>query len=367
MRKVCHISSAHSITDVRIFNKELLSLSKKYDTFLVIPNTLLKEKEGVHIMSFNVGKMGRLFRMLKVTRSVYKKALSINADVYHIHDPELLPYALKLKRKGKKVIYDAHEDIEAQILNKDYIPLFFRKILSVLVKCYLYHSLKRFDGVITVSPHIIDKFKTVREDITLVTNYPICNGERILNDYTQRIICFPGLISYDWMHENILRALEKIKDVKYLLAGTPEPGVIETLKKMPSWSTVEYLGKIPHSEVIHMFERATIGIALFDYTPNAGYKKGTLGNTKIFEYMRNAIPVICTDFILWKEIIDKWECGICVNPHNIDAIYKAIEYLLFNPDVAKKMGENGRKAIEAEYNWEKQELNLLGLYEKILG
>ena len=114
MKKVCHISSAHAITDVRIFNKELLSLSKKYETFLVIPNTHLKEKEGVHIMSFNVGKTGRLFRMLKVTRCVYKKALSIDADVYHIHDPELLPYALKLKRKGKKVIYDAHEDIDCR-------------------------------------------------------------------------------------------------------------------------------------------------------------------------------------------------------------------------------------------------------------
>ena len=81
--------------------------------------------------------------------------------------------------------------------------------------------------------------------------------------------------------------------------------------------------------------------------------------------MMAGLPVICTDFILWKEVVEKNNCGICVNPRNISEIIDAINYLLNNPEIAMQMGRNGRDAVFKEYNWNTQTQKLLSVYEKI--
>ena len=79
------------------------------------------------------------------------------------------------------------------------------------------------------------------------------------------------------------------------------------------------------------------------------------------------LPVICTDFILWQKIIEDYQCGICVQPDNVDEIASAIQFLLDNPDVAKQMGENGRRAVAEKYNWGVEEKKLLKLYADLSG
>lgn len=78
------------------------------------------------------------------------------------------------------------------------------------------------------------------------------------------------------------------------------------------------------------------------------------------------LPVICTDFTLWKEFVDHWHCGICVEPENPDAIAAAIQYLLEHPDEAKRMGKNGRNAVKTNFNWGVEEKKLLLLYQEVL-
>ena len=78
------------------------------------------------------------------------------------------------------------------------------------------------------------------------------------------------------------------------------------------------------------------------------------------------LPVICTNFVRWKGCVDRWHCGICVDPENVDEIAAAIRYLLDHPDEARQMGENGRRAVKEEFNWGVEEKKLLALYEKLL-
>ena len=77
------------------------------------------------------------------------------------------------------------------------------------------------------------------------------------------------------------------------------------------------------------------------------------------------LPIICTDFVLWKEFIDKYNCGFCVKPKSVEDICTAIKYLLDNPERAKEMGLNGRKAIKEEFNWQNEKKKLFALYERI--
>ena len=74
-----------------------------------------------------------------------------------------------------------------------------------------------------------------------------------------------------------------------------------------------------------------------------------------------------SNFSLWKGIVEGNRCGITVDPLGPKEIAQAIEYLLTHPEEARQMGENGRRAVEEKYNWEKETEKLLALYEELLG
>jgi glycosyltransferase involved in cell wall biosynthesis len=86
----------------------------------------------------------------------------------------------------------------------------------------------------------------------------------------------------------------------------------------------------------------------------------------MFEYMSAGIPVIASDFPLWREILSKAKCGLSVNPGRPLEIAKAIEFVLTHPAEAEGMGRNGREAVVRELNWQHQEQKLLALYKDLL-
>lgn len=361
-RKICHVTSVHPYKDGRIFRKECQSLAKIYDVSLIAPNVESKEEEGIHIYGVELPKE-RLKRMRNLD-IVFRKIIEVNAEVYHFHDPELIPIGNKAKKIGKKVIFDSHEDVPLQISEKDWIPKPLRKLASFAYRKYEEGKLQQYDALVSVTPSIVERLKGCNPNTYQITNYPILKEFKD-NRTWQNSICFTGGISSQWMHHNVIQSIDDI-DVKYVVAGIVEGEYLNVLKSLPAWNKVDYKGVVTPIEVSEIQQSSLAGIALNDYVANVGFKLGSLGNTKLFEYMMSGIPVIATDFILWKEIIEKYDCGICVNPQDVDAIREAIIYLKNNPKEAKRMGDNGRKAIQEQYNWSSQESILFDMYNKVL-
>ena len=361
--KICHVTSLHDATDVRVFIKECCSLAERYDVTLIAPNTGDCVLNDVKIIGITL-PASRIRRMMSLNR-VYAKMIEVNADIYHFHDPELMPLGARIKKeKNKKVIFDSHEDVFVQIIEKPWIPAILRKPLQTAYKKYEQSTLSKYSALISVTPSIVERLSAINPNTYMVTNYPIYS-EMEDNRSFDHNICFAGGITADWMHEEILKAIENI-DVRYLLAGQTNDDVFfQKLKSNKSWQKVDFYGKIPHNQVPELMKKSIAGMVLYDYVANVGYHRGSLGNTKLFENMMCGIPVIATDFELWKEIIDTYHCGICVNHHNINAITDAIRYLINNPDEAKIMGENGKRAVREKYNWSTQEKNLLKLYHDL--
>lgn len=366
--KVCHVTSAHSRYDVRIFHKECKSLANNgYDvTLLVNDNNEDEILDGVKIKSTCFNPKNRYERMIVSQRNIRQKAAEINADIYHFHDPELLPLASKLKHKGKKVIFDFHEDVSQQILTKDWIPGIIRKIVSKLYKIYESQKAKEFDALITVTPKFVERLSMINPNTVMVTNYPILSKFDMSRNHKEgNYICFAGGITGQWNHINIIKAIEKIEGVTYLLAGSGPKEYISVLKSLDGWEKVDYLGRIPHEEVKDIYAKSIVGMTILSHDTQVG-NEGTLGNTKIFEFMEAGLPVICSDNNLWKNMIDKYKCGIAVNPDSIEEIREAIEYIMSKPNEAKAMGENGKKAVMEEFNWKTQEEVLIDLYHSLL-
>lgn len=370
--RVCHVTSVHPANDVRILYKECASLSKRYEVFLVAPNVDNHDEEGVHVVGVELPH-NRSARQLFLGR-VYAKALSINADVYHLHDPELISLGLKIKRhfankKRVRVVFDSHEDVPMQLLTKEYIPAWCRKPLSKIYAISEKKRLKQYDALVTVTPTIQERLEKINACCKMVTNYPIYTEaetpSRPTGSSHTPCIGFAGGVVERYMHDNIIESLRHTQ-ARYLMAGRVfSNAYFAKLQSSDMWSRVEYVGVLPPQEVNQFYSKVDIGMVLQDYAPDVGYHRGTIGVTKLFEFMMAGIPVVATDFDLWKQIVEGEACGLCVNPHNVQAIADAINYLTEHPDQAAKMGENGRKAVRKTYNWATQEQELFDLYDML--
>jgi hypothetical protein len=295
---------------------------------------------------------------------VYRKALKIDADIYHYHDPELILIGLLLKLHGKRVIYDVHEDVPRQILSKDHIRILFRKPVSAFIEVIEAFSAKRFDGVVTATPFIDKRFIELGANSVNVNNYPIVSElSPPKNQWgaKEKAVCYVGGIARIRGAFEMLDAVGKT-EYRLLLAGNLETGLEQELRRMPGWSQVEPLGFIDRTGVRAVMVRSMAGLVLL--YPVINYWDAL--PVKMFEYMSAGIPVIASNFPLWKEIVEGSECGMCVDPLNPKEIAWAIRWIIEHPADAMRMGENGRKAIQERFNWEKEAQKLLMLYRKMV-
>lgn len=367
MVKICHMTSVHPSNDVRIFNKMCTSLAKEGYVVYLVAQGDSREENGVHVIGVGSKPESRVKRMTSWAKKVYQEALAVDAQIYHFHDPELLPYGLKLKKKGKIVIFDSHEDSVAQMEEKMWIPALIRKPFSFFYRQYHNNLGRKLDAVICVSPNILERFISSGFNAEIVSNFPIIEDHDAIykTDASSRNIIFAGTINEDWNHNLIMCALEKVPKTTYVLCGSGSDYYMQSLRVLPGWKQVDFRGKIPHVQVPEAMAACSVGMAILRYHRNTDGKVGTLGNTKFFEYMLAGLPVICTDFILWKAIINEHHCGICVDPEDVDAISSSIAYLLDHPEEAREMGENGHRAVFEKYNWGMEEKKLLALYSSL--
>src|SRR5260370_29485468 len=167
---VVHMTSVHDASDVRSFQKECRSLAKGgYRVSLIVPHSRSGTMDGVEIHVVPQPK-SRFYRMTCTAWKVYRKAIEQDADLYHFHDPELIPAGLLLKYAGKKVIYDAHELYAVKILCKPWIPLPFRYLASQVFSWCEHISSRFFDHVVTADRFTANTFHSER--VSVVTNYP---------------------------------------------------------------------------------------------------------------------------------------------------------------------------------------------------
>lgn len=360
--KVCHFTSAHRPDDVRIFLKECTTLANAgYDVSLVASNCVEEVKNGVKIVSAPAPVSGRYTRFLKTSSLVYKKALSLDADIYHFHDPELLPYALRLMRKGKKVIYDAHEDLPRQISGKHWIPSVVRRPLAGAVESYEDYVCRRISYVVTSTPTIRERFLKINPNTMDICNYPLLNEISTPQEWSERKneICYVGGITVIRGIRELLAAMGELNEVKLNMAGACSPEELKTeLESSPNWDKVNDYGFVDRDAIVSILNRSKAGIVTL--YPQSNYLESL--PIKMFEYMLAGIPVVASDFPLWKEIVEGNDCGVCVDPLDPKQIADAVKLILADDARAEEMGKNGRKAVLEKYNWKNEEDKLLSIY-----
>lgn len=361
---VVHLTSAHPRNDTRIFIKMCSSLvANGYDVSLIVADALGDEvKNGVSIIDVGANLGGRLSRMSKTVKRVFDAALKINADIYHLHDPELIPIGLKLKKLGKKVIFDAHEDLPKQILGKPYLNKPTKIILSKTFEMYERWACPKFDAIIAATPFIRDKFLKINPNTVDINNFPLLDELANTSDWSQKQneVAYVGGIAKIRGIEEVVQAMALTEGVILNLAGKfSEKAVEEQVKNQQAWSKINELGFLNRQQVNEVLAKSKAGLVTLQ--PVINYIDAL--PVKMFEYMASGIPVIASHFQLWREIVEGNQCGLCVDPLDPKAIGYAIQYLIDHPEIAEQMGKNGRKAVEEKYNWMIEVQKLLILYK----
>jgi glycosyltransferase involved in cell wall biosynthesis len=364
--RVVHLTAVHPADDVRIFAKECRSLAAAgYDVHLVAPAPADAVIDGVRLHACGGRGSGRLKRMTATVLAVYRKAVQLDADVYHVHDPELMPVALLLRLRGGRVVYDSHEHLPQQILTKPWIPALVRRPLAMLADVVERNCSRFVSAVVTAEPYVRRRFDGRAPTVVTVNNYPMLEEFPPLRDASgrERAVCYAGSITELRGAREMVDAIART-DAKLLLAGRFSPAGLEReLRAARGWRQVEFLGHLSRDGLTRTLERSRAGLVVLHPIPN--YVEAN--PTKMFEYMSAGIPVIASDFPAWTSIVDRHGCGLCVDPTSPSAIAEAIEWILDHPEEARQMGESGRSAVERLYNWDVEKRTLLDLYEQLAG
>jgi glycosyltransferase involved in cell wall biosynthesis len=367
--KVVHVTTAHPTFDVRIFHKECRTLAQSgYEVVLVAPHERNEMVHGVSIRAIpKTG--GRFSRMTRCVWHAYREAISQNADIYHFHDPELIPAGLLLRARGKQVIYDVHEDLPRAIQSKFYLPVWVRRPLAWVTECGENAAARCLTALIAATPTIGNRLSRQNPNTIVVNNFPVL--EEITADsqnWDERELCiaYIGSMSEQRGIRELVSAMVLVipnLPVKLLLAGPFFPdGLIQELSQLPGWKNVEWLGVLGRQQVTNLLGRVRAGVVLFHPEPNHVNSQPT----KLYEYMAAGIPVVASDFPLWREIVGDAGCGLLVDPRDPNAIAKAITYLLTHSEESQEMGRRGRIAVEERYSWKNEQASLIRLYGSLL-
>jgi len=361
MKKICHITSAHPADDIRIYHKECLSLARAgYQVILLVNGDRGFRSDRIQIRHLPAIR-SRFLRMVLSPLIFYVYALKLRADLYHLHDPELLPAGFMLKISGRKVLYDAHENTPRQLLGKHYLPRFFTKLLSRVVRLLENLAARLFDGVIATTTGVKDDYPgAVQKKIVLVRNYPdTAEFSDVTPASKEEAVCYVGAISRSRGLDTMVDSLPHHRARMVLAGYAYPPGLIAQVLNGAENSRIHYHGVTDRKGIREIFMNASIGLVVL---PDNHHHSLALP-IKMFEYMAAGLPVIASNFPLWRDILEAHECGLCIDPEDPAKLGEAIEKLLNDGALREKMGRNGRRAVAEMYNWQHEEKVLIDLYK----
>jgi glycosyltransferase involved in cell wall biosynthesis len=362
--RVCIMTSSHTAFDERIFHKQAKSLAGAgYEVTIVAPHAAGEVLDGIRVKAVPKTK-GLLKRAFLTAPRVLRAALREGADIYHFHDPELLPAGLLLRLLGKRVIYDAHEYYKQNFLSRRPASGALTRLTANVLDSIETQASRLFNGVIVVDRVTKDKFKG---RAVTVSNFPYRPGKpaRFKPRGGGFKCVYAGGLSADRGLFKMIEAMEHVdRPARLILLGRVSEEDRLRARKMKGYERVEFLGFRPWPEVLKLLPECDLGLVLLQPVP--AYIHAGEGTVKLFEYMASGLPVLGSNFPNLARIIMGEGCGATVNPADPVEIAGKIMYLADNPDVASGMGKNGWNAVMEKYNWEMEAEKLFGLYSRIL-
>lgn len=369
---MCVIAPVHTWDDVRVFQKEARSLADAgWNVSLIAQAPSARKVDGVNIVPAQAPKTPRWRRFICLPL-VLRQAFRLRADVYHLHNPDTLPFALFLKCVGHKVVYDTHEDFTERIELRGWVPKPLRTMVAGTVG-----AAERIVGRF-VDASIATEEKVVRRlgsRAVLIGNPPRYTPElvekvkRLATDIKDgheglRAIYIGGLSKSRGLFDIVsaLAIANERESVRLWFAGKVPEKELEKAKSLAGWRFVDYLGFMPQVKAFSYVARADVGLSTLQ---NVG-GHSTADPNKIYEYMAFGTPFIVSNFPLWKEKFGPINAGYFFEPGNAESLAQQLVTMArCDPGKRQEMGARGQAYI-ASNHWGHEAKKLIKIYESIV-
>ena len=365
--KVAHLTSVHHALDVRIFRKECSALSRAgHEVVLVAAHPQGGRYDGVTLQALRLPR-GRLERMTRTGFALFREALRQHADLYHVHDPELLPWAQLLRMTGRRVVFDMHENVPLALLTKAWIPAPLRRPVHLGYRA-VERVLLRGLPVVFAESSYGKHYPWVRQHVC-VLNMPLAAELTGIHAprHAQPTVGYLGSVAAQRGSLQTLEALGLLRarglDVRFACLGPAEPAHAASLRARAAelGLSLDLPGRVPCAEGWRQLARCHVGLAVLQAIPN--YVESY--PTKLFEYMALGLPVVATGTPLYRSVVERFDCGRCVDPARPEQIADAIAWLLEHPEEARAMGARGRSAVLEHFSWEREFEKLHAFYGQL--
>jgi len=365
--RIVHVTTVHQPFDPRIFYKQLASLRDAgFDTHLIAPHGRTEQVQGISIHA--LPQSTARWRRIALHPTAFRMAQALNADLYQVHDPELLPVAFLLREAtGARIVYDMHENYRAKgpILGRALRTLerwAFRWVDHVLIAEESYRSIVEAGPV--SSTYIPNYFRPIG-DARL--------GAPAKAGHTPTRLLYTGTLSASRGLRTMVELAARIRR-----AGRPETidlvGICR-YEKQRAWakariqeedlssilSRVGWDAYVRPSAMPPHYRRADVGLALFQPHPN---HRGSIP-TKFYEYLHYGLPLICSDIPLWRRFVERHGCGAVVPPGDPAAVLDVLDEWQAHPERYRRCAENARAAA-SQYRWAEMGERLTRLYRDVL-
>lgn len=365
--EVLILTSVHQPFDTRIYHREAKTLVEAgYKVTIIATNAQTHQTvQGINFVDVKRPhwRIGRILNWL----TFIKLALKAKADIYHFHDPDLLIVGLLLKLStGKPVIYDNHDPYIEAILQREWLPLWSRPIVSKLFGV-IEKTIAANLMVIVANELQCERFPKAE----LIRNYPDLRafGSKLETLSRKQEVIYVGSLSeargmFDLV--KIAEVLRQTPTVIRVLGPFPNQQLEDQVKQIVEHKHLEHIikfeGRTPYDQVVTVLNNASVGVIPFQDVPD----HAIIIPTKLFEYAACGLPVVVSDLPPIRRYMAEMDCGLLVEPGNPEAFAEAVIYLLEHPHEARRLGQNGRSAVFDRYNWATEAERLLGLYQSLL-
>lgn len=366
---VCQLTTGHRWDDERIFHKQCRTLAANgYAVRLLAPIDQPGTVDGVSLVPIRRPR-GRWDRLLRLPFEVFRTAIAQQADCYHFHDPELLPLAVRLRRRGKTVIYDAHENYQAKTIGRlgGRWPAWPRFVGATWWMVERYCA-ARCSAVVTADRVTARKFPNSRT--VVIPNLPPLEflPERPMPCGSSPVLkaIYVGGVNRPRGVDMAVRAIGLLhrQDVElHILGECRDPSLAAEIEAEPR---AVYHGRVDWNELPRYLATADVGLVL--YRPNAAFMYYPGENVvKLSEYMAAGIPTIVSRFPGLAEFVEKPGYGVSVDPIDPAAIAARLQTFCEDRNRLREMGARARAAFLDTYNWEHEQPKLLQLYAELTG
>ncbi|HLO65502.1 MAG TPA: glycosyltransferase [Holophaga sp.] len=355
------VTTAHPWGDPRVFGRELqacLDWGVEVDLLAVPPKGGPGElPPGLHVHALPEGG-GRAARIALALGVAWRLLRLGPHRLVHFHDPELLPAMalVALARPGTHVLYDVHEDLPLQCQSKAYVPEAARRPLGILAAWGLGMAGRLFHGFAPATEAIARAWPP--EATRVVHNYPRALFHRGGPPPDPMRALYMGGLSRE---RGILAALEAVRRVRrgglplrLELVGWMMDGAVEAA--VARASAEGWCDHTPRLEAEALAARALgAGIGLVPLLPLPNYVEAL--PTKLFEYMALGIPILASDFPLWRRLVEESGAGRVAAPEP-GPLAEALAAMASDPAGLAVFARNGRQASKARYRWEAEAAHL---------